>query len=189
MILFKKRYIKKMYREVAKSFPELKEDEVEIRYSFLFMMKASASYKSLNREETKKEPEINIGSNFFKLTKEVQEGIMAHEIGHHETKKDYTIQRLKRNNNWNIMHKNKTSPYSRPHWEQRLKQRYLLSEMAADNKAAETKYGKSNLQSYKDSISLYKKLSELDKLICAKQYKDIKILAANLEERLAEKRS
>ena len=163
-----KQKVGEMYREVVKSFPGLKEDEIKIRY--LSYWNIIAGYDPLNRIRTKKDPKICIGYIFFGYTKEVQEGIIAHEIGHHETVKNWTIPRLKRSYEWNGMYKRQTFPNSRPHWEQRIRQRHILNEMAANNKVAETKYGKELLEYYK---SINNKL--------------IKPLVRNLEERLAER--
>ena len=167
----KQQYIEKIFRKVAKSFPELKEDDITIIY--LSGLPALAGYSSLNRSGTKKEPRVKIGEIFFDYTKEEQEGIMAHEIGHHETMKNKTIQRIKRHNRWNAIHKYHLIHSSRPHWRQRLKQRFILIEMAADNKAAETKYGKNLLQYYKNHISPLSPSHQ--------------IVLKNLEEKLREK--
>ena len=161
-------YVEDMYREVAKSFPGLKEDEIKIEFSpFL----GSAAYTSLNETKTKKEPTLIIGILFYNKTKEEQEGIIAHEIGHHEVMKNWTIPRIKRFYKHEIMYRSKTIPASRPHWKQRLRKFHDLSEMAADNKAAETKYGKNLLEVYKK----YSFNSETNQ-----------VLIKNLEEKIVE---
>ena len=175
-------YIEKIFREVAKSFPELKESEVKIEYC-PYQNKA-AGYVPLNVKETKKEPKISIGKNFSNYTSGTQKGIIAHEIGHYQTLKHWTIPRIKRHNKWIRMFNRNHTPYARLHWKQKLKQIYLLSEMAADNKAAKTPYGKNNLQNYRKQISQYKQFSEEKKKLNKKMYENLQILAKNLEEKL-----
>ena len=167
----KQKYIEKMYRNVAKSFKGFKKKEIKIKYYHAWEL--IAGYAPLNAKETKKEPLIGIGDCFFDCTNEEQKGIIAHEIGHHKTMKNWTIQRTKRHHKWLQMYKQNTFPYFKPHWKQRLRQLFILNEMAADNKAAETKYGKNLLQYYKDNLH--------------PSYKPKLTFVKNLEEKLREK--
>ena len=139
-----------IYREVVKNFPNVKEDEIKITYDSCGFY--GAGYGALNEEKTKKEPGMFVGRYFFNLTREEQEGAMAHEIGHHETMKDYTIPSLRRIAKWTGMYNANLIPDSRPHWKERLKKWYILNEMAADNRIAKTKYGKIYLKSYKKHL-------------------------------------
>ena len=141
-----------IYSEVVKSFPKIKEKEIKIIY--IDRWHNTGGYKLLTKEGNKKEPRIILGADFFKLlSKEQQEAVIAHEIGHHERMKNYTIPRLKSLNKLTIMHVLNLIPDSHPKWEQRLKKWYILNENAANNYVAKTKYGKSLLESYKNQYS------------------------------------
>lgn len=160
----RKQYAEGKFREVVKAF-DVKEDEIEIVY--LNDEGAITGYRSLNESETEKEPKIGVWNRFFSFTKEKQRGMIAHEIGHHESMKDWSIPRLKRNNNLNMIYSrlqrytmlkrnndlNMNRIFSfRPYWEERLKKWYILKENSADNKVAKTEYGKGLLEHYKDHI-------------------------------------
>ena len=167
----KQQYVESIFKDVVKAFPEIKEDEIKIEI-FPFLKK-SALHSILNKEKTKKESKIYVGIHFFECTKEEQEGILAHEIGHHKTDEKHTIPRIQRSYKWTNMFENNIIPDSRPHWKQRLKQTYLLNEMAADNEAAKTEHGKKYLEVYKKYLP--------------NNHEIYQALIKNLEEKLGER--
>lgn len=178
-----------IYSEVVKEFPSVKEDEIKLIY--LSSWGGKAGYLILNKEETKKEPEIIVGNKFFSLSREEQKGAMAHELGHHETVKNFTIPRLKRRSNWIMMYNYDIIPSSRPHWKERLEKRHRLEEISADTKAAKTKYGKYLLTYYKKQLAkgdkVKKEISDrtIQKQI-EKRHKNIQNSVTNLEQQLRE---
>lgn len=162
-------YVRKIYQEVVKEFPDTKEDEIEIIYNpygdYI------AGYMTFVRD-MEKALGIIVGKKFFSLNGKERRGAMAHEIGHHETEKNFTIPRLERHRRWFWRYGRDMIPDSRPHWKERLKKWYILNEISANNKAAKTKYGKYLLSYYKKRIKPSNEIGQ--------------ILIKNLEQKLGE---
>lgn len=146
------------YMDVVKSFPDIKEGEIKISYGDKW--NDLACYKIGYRLHNKIKPEIIIGKTFFETTKEDQEGIMAHEIGHHERMKYYSLPKIKRLKRLRFLYSINVVPNSRPYWKERLEKWYILNETAANNKVAKTKHGESLLKYYKTSEFQFNKATQ-----------------------------
>ena len=172
-------YVRKLYQEVIKNFPDVKEDEIKIAYDNTLPYIASISADCTW---------IYLGENFFKLlSKEEQKVCIAHELGHYIRDKNNHPNKIKRHDKWLreyrfILDHRILSSLSKKkrHKKKRLQNWYILNECYADNQTIEAGYGHLNLKVLKRIKKRYIPLH--DSLI----KKEIKARIKNLEAKLGE---
>ena len=171
-------YVRELYQEVVQSFPDIKEDEIEITYNPYW--DSIAGYWVLNEEKTKKKPGIFIGEYFFNLTREEQEGTMAHEIGHYRRVRNRTLKNVKRITKLEFLFSSGAFRYLTNRNKERFVKWYTMKEIDADNSVLETPYGRVFLQLLITNYNKYQKIMKKE----LKQVVEARI--KNLEQKLGE---
>ena len=174
----------KLLEEVIENFPDVKKGDVKLGldYSNEFICKLAGydcyevSYPYKHPESIKikrgKIPTIYIEPCFFSLPKEEKQGILAHELGHHNDLKEKTDESLK------IRHKlqkklkkleSNEIKYLKKRKLFRLSDFLIQTERAANNYVAQTKYAPGLINFYSQNCNSFA----------------IELLKHNLEQKIA----
>jgi len=161
--------LRRVYDKVVQSFPQVKKDDMVLLFSQDIPHAGFTHWTGVGYNQLKFYPAILSGKNFAKLSEEMKEGCIAHELGHYcdafklinkLSGKDFykdlnhpVIQRMIRQKRITkkaylyagyspLISVLKVFSKKIRHTDKRLKQWYLVSEQYADNKAFEAGYGK-----------------------------------------------
>ncbi|MBM3199564.1 hypothetical protein FJZ53_01415 [Candidatus Woesearchaeota archaeon] len=143
------------YEEVVKKFPHIKESDIKPEFDPDYGVCGLGYKLDLNNyHDWETDYLITAGYSFFEMPKDLQEGVLAHELGHYcHAAKHQNFMRFVRHRRWINESKerltNKMPESKGTHRDTRMKRWYLLSEMHADNKAFEAGYGKQLLDALK----------------------------------------
>ena len=179
--------LKEIYLKVVKKFPGMKEEGITpMRHeggNFIICITTPPPYLRYSMKS-----ELIAGILFENFTYKEKEAIIAHELGHYEqSDKNQNNIRFLRQRAWDEdynLHKRFRLFYKVAglfskkikHKDERLKKRYLLAEIYADNKAAEAGYKEDLVSALKKILSLY--------AFSVDTREKINIRIKNLEEKL-----
>lgn len=100
---FAEKHIRKLYSKVVKKFPNIKKDSISVEYipdyDYAGMSICDCDRLLIKCEFVVKTT-LNVGRNFLRFSKEEQEAVIAHELGHYEHDTKGTPEVLKRRTLW-----------------------------------------------------------------------------------------
>lgn len=136
--------LKKVYQEVLKRFPDIKEEELELNY-----IKELDDYIVFSPFKgvflVRYHPTLIVGKLFLELDDKEKEAVMAHEMGHYLRIRNYSMKRIVR-----VMNRYESvSSYTEEkirdeqfkHKVERLQKFFFMFEKYSDSKAIEAGYG------------------------------------------------
>ena len=187
--VYRQVYLEGLYKKVVNDFPEINEEEIEIKYDPLFPHLKIVCYL-LNKKKSK----IEAGIDFFDDSREEQEACIAHEIGHHIenqsiTRLKHSIKLIlqKRLSKW----QNGNNYLGRRKLEV-LQNYYTIKEISADNWAVKKGYTAGLLKilnklhdELDEANNIKLNTKEKEKLKFNKEYFTKRI--ANIEQKIKEK--
>lgn len=172
-------FIRSTYLKVIEDIQGIDKKELKLGASLEIGFAGMTMVDPLIYETTKKivrSPELYVGIYFLDLSKEEQEGVLAHEIGHYKLCKDLTLEEIA------ILVDKLEKWRTDLHIPEELEQWHLKGELSADEETAKADYGRSmltflkNLNSGRHGSLFHRSVEELPTRI------------ANLEKVLGEKR-
>ncbi len=151
--------LKRIYQEVLKSFPDVKEEELKLNYipdlnDYIIFSPFEGSTESYR-------PTLVIGRLLSELNNKEKEAVMAHEIGHYLRTKNYSMKRIVRAMNRYekiqfYTEENITNEQFK-HNVERLQKFFFMFENYADSKAIEAGYGEHVLSALKKTYNNHNK--------------------------------
>ncbi|MBM3199557.1 hypothetical protein FJZ53_01380 [Candidatus Woesearchaeota archaeon] len=183
--------LKRIYSKVTERLPELKKEELSLRYSenidyVIFLMVDEKKFLKENKIVIS--PSITVGLKFLTFTEEEKESAVSHELGHYCRYKRSSPVKVEKSMLYvQVLNAYAANPkiwvleemdYEIKHKIGRVKKWHYMQEMYADNKAFEAGYGQALLNVLKNHIATY------HDALAPVHKKELNLRINNLEEKL-----